>query len=424
MPKVLADITPLKTSRDFRVLFTGGLISFLGSQLTLVAVPVQVFQLTNSSLQVGLVSLGQMVPLIIGSLVGGTLADAFDRRVLLIYTQILLAATSAALALNAMAPHPKVWPLYVITAIAAAISGVDYPARNASLPAMVTREELPAALALRQIQYQAGGVVGPALAGLLLAAVGASAVYWIDTATFGAALIAAMMIHPLIPEGGGRKAGLASIAEGLRFLRRTRLIASTMLIDIVAMVFGMPRALFPAIGIDHFHAGSGTVGLLFAAPGAGALIAAVLTGWVGRVHRHGRAVLLAVIVWGLGIAAFGAVPWLWAALALLAIAGAADVVSAVFRNTILQSEVPDALRGRLSAVHIAVVTGGPRLGDLESGAVAAVTNPQFSVVSGGLLCIVGAVAVAWRYPELDRYDSRVHTRSAVVRGQTPVVGNS
>src|SRR4051794_28036360 len=208
MAKLLADITPLKTSRDFRVLFTGGMVSFLGSQLTLVAVPVQVFKITGSSLQVGLVSLGQMVPLIAGSLVGGALADAYDRRVLLIYTQVLLAATSAALALNAMASHPKVWPLYVITAASAAISGVDFPARNASLPAMVTRDELPAALALRQIQYQVGSVVGPAIAGLLLSAVGVAAVYWIDTATFGAALAAALLIHSLRPEGGGTRAGI------------------------------------------------------------------------------------------------------------------------------------------------------------------------------------------------------------------------
>src|SRR5438445_1662840 len=192
MAKLLADVTPLKTSRRFRVLFVGGTISMLGSQLTVVAVPVQVFRTTGSSFQVGLVSLGQMVPLIVGSLVGGALADAFDRRVLLVYTQVLLAATSAALALNAMSAHPHVWPLYVITAVAAAISGVDYPARNASLPAMVTREELSAALALRQVQYQVGGVVGPALAGLLLTGIGLAGVYWIDTCTFGAALVAAM----------------------------------------------------------------------------------------------------------------------------------------------------------------------------------------------------------------------------------------
>src|SRR4051812_43586308 len=195
MPKLLADITPLKTSRDFRVLFTGGMVSFLGSQLTLVAVPVQVYRITGSSLQVGLVSLGQMVPLIIGSLVGGALADAFDRRRLILYTQVLLAATSAGLALNAMTSHPRVWPIYVITAVAAAISGVDFPARNASLPAIVTREELPAALALRQVQYQVGSVVGPALAGLLLTGVGLAGVYWIDTVTFGAALVAALPIR-------------------------------------------------------------------------------------------------------------------------------------------------------------------------------------------------------------------------------------
>jgi MFS family permease len=331
-----------------------------------------------------------------------------------IYTQVLMAATSAGLALNAMSSHPKVWPLYVLTAVAAAFSGVDSPARNASLPAMVTREELPAALALRQIQYQVGSVVGPALAGLLLTGFGAAAVYWIDTATFGAALAAAVMISSLRPEGGGTRASFASVAEGLRYLRSNRLIASTMVIDVNAMVFGMPRALFPAIGLRLFHGSNATVGLLFAAPGAGALIAALLTGWVGSVRRHGRAVLVSVILWGAAIGAFGLVPWLWLSLLLLAVAGAADVISAVFRNTILQTEVPDALRGRLSAVHIAVVTGGPRLGDVEAGSVAALGGAQFSVVSGGLACVVGALLVAWAFPQLDRYDAFAAADPAVV----------
>jgi MFS family permease len=405
MPKLLADITPLRVSRDFRALYAGQLVSFLGSQLTVVAVPVQVFQLTHSSLQVGLVSLAQLGPLIAGSLLGGSVADAYDRRRLLMLMQVLMALTSAGLALNATGRHAALWPLYIVTSLAAGFSGIERPARAAAVPSVVPREHLPAAYALWQILLQVGAVAGPALAGVLVGTVGLAAVYWIDVATFGAALAAAVVMRPLPPVGGGTKAGLASIAEGLRYLRGRRVLAGTFLIDINAMVFGMPRALFPALGYNFFHGGAEAVGLLYAAPGAGALVAAVFTGWVSAVRRQGRAVVVAVMVWGAAIAAFGLVPLLPVAFALLAVAGAADVVSAVFRNTILQTTVPDELRGRLSAVHIAVVTGGPRLGDAEAGAVAAAVSAPFAVVSGGIASVVGALALAWRLPEFLRYDA-------------------
>jgi MFS family permease len=417
MPKLLADVTPLKHSRDFRLLFIGQLISFLGSQLTVVAVPVQVFRLTGSSFTVGLVSLGQMVPLILGSLIGGAVADAHDRRKLLMVMQVLLALTSAGLALNAMRSAPALWPLFVVTGVAAFFAGFDGPARTAALPAVVATEELPAAFALRQLQIQVGVVVGPAIAGILLARASVSAVYWIDVATFGGALVAVSMLRPLPPEGGGTRASLASIAEGLRYLRRHRLILSTFVIDVNAMVFGMPRALFPAVGLRVLHGTNATVGLLFAAPGAGALLVAVFTGWVGQVRRHGLAVIIAVMLWGAGIAGFGLVRVLWAAVVCLAVAGAADVVSAVFRSTITQTLVPDALRGRVSAVNLAVVTGGPRLGDLEAGGVAALAGTQFSIVSGGLACIAGALGVAWLFPELGRYDARGTTELATAGGE-------
>jgi MFS family permease len=217
------------------------------------------------------------------------------------------------------------------------------------------------------------------------------------------ALVVVLPMHPLPPEGGGTRAGLASIAEGLRFLRGRRVLVSTFVIDIDAMVFGMPSALFPALGTTVFGGGVQTVGLLYAAPGAGALVAALLSGWVGAVRRQGLAVVLAVLGWGVAIVAFGLTTWLPLALVLLAVAGAADVVSAVFRNTILQLSVPDAVRGRLSGVHIAVVAGGPRLGDAEAGAMAALTTPRISVVSGGLACIAGVLVLTRLVPEFARY---------------------
>ncbi len=402
-PRLLIDTTPLRESRDFRILFGGQIVSFFGSQLTVVAVPFQVYQLTRSSLQVGLVSLAQLVPLIVGSLVGGAMADSIDRRRLLLWMQVVLGITTVGLAVNASLDRPALWPLYALPAVAAGFSGVDKPARNAAIPGLLRRPSLPAAYALWQVQYQVGFLLGPAVAGVLLAGFGLATVYWIDVATFVVAFLAVTQMRSLPPEGGGTPASAASVAEGFRFLRKRPVLVGTFAIDLDAMVFGMPRALFPALGTGLYGGGAQAVGLLYAAPGAGALVGSLLTGWVSRVEHQGRAVLVAVTIWGLAIAGFGLASWLPLGLVLLALAGAADVVSAVFRNTILQLSVPDSLRGRLSAIHIAVVTGGPRLGDAEAGAVAALAGPRFSVVSGGVACVAGVAVTAWLLPQFARY---------------------
>ena len=262
------------------------------------------------------------------------------------------------------------------------------------------------ASALWQLLFQVGQVAGPAVAGLLLAQVGIASVYWIDTATFAVSVLAVVSLPVLRPPGGGTRFGLRSIAEGLRYLKGRPVLQGTFVIDLNAMILGMPRALFPALALTRFHGGAATLGLLYSAPGAGALLGAVLTGWVVAVRKQGRAVLIAVTIWGLAIAAFGVVHLLVWALVLLGIAGAADVISAVFRGTILQLEAPEALRGRLSSIHTAVVTGGPRLGDFEAGAVAALSSPQISVVSGGLGCLLGVGLVSVLMPVFARYDSR------------------
>jgi predicted MFS family arabinose efflux permease len=254
-----------------------------------------------------------------------------------------------------------------------------------------------------QALFQFGLVVGPAVAGLLLAGAGVRFVYWMDVASFGAALLGAFMMSPQPPRGAaGHRVGLRSIVEGLRFVRGRQAIQGAYLIDINAMVFGMPRALFPALATGLFGGGASTLGFLYAAPGAGALLGALTTGWVSRIQRQGLAVIIAVIAWGAAITCFGLVPWLAVALALLAVAGCADVISAVFRSTIIQLAVPDALRGRLSGLQIAVVTGGPRIGDLESGAVATGFGDTVSVVSGGLACIAGALVLARLLPGFRR----------------------
>src|SRR5438105_5722451 len=357
--RVLADLSPLRESRDFRFLFAGQVASYIGRQFTVVAVPIQVFAITHSSLAVGLVGLASLGPLIAFSLAGGALSDALDRRRLLLAVQVVLAGTSAALAMNAAAGRPALWPLYVFGALSAGFSGADMQTRNAIAPRLVRRESFPAAAALPQIVWQVGMVVGPTLAGFVIANVSLAAAYWIDVGSFVLAFATAVPMRPLPPEGGGTRAGLSSIVEGLRFLKGKRVLVSTFVIDIDAMVFGMPSALFPALGTTVFGGGAQTVGLLYAAPGAGALLAALFSGWVGGVRRQGLAVVLAVLGWGVAILAFGLVSWLPLALVLLAVAGAADVLSAVSRNTILQLSVPATSRGRLSAAHSAVASGGP-----------------------------------------------------------------
>lgn len=402
MARVVADLGPLRRHRAFRRLWIGQLVSSIGSQLTVVAVSFQAFVLTHSTLVVGLVSLAQLVPLVVGSMGGGILADATDRRRITAGCQVVSACASAGLVLNAVLPHPSVWPLFVCTGALAALQGADQSARRAALPMIVPPEDLTSSVALQTIMFQSALVVGPAIGGLLIATVGLGSVYGIDVASYGASLTAALLLPSLVPSGGGTPPGLRSLVEGLQYLRRERVLAGSYWIDLNAMIFGMPRAVFPALGTGVFGGGAGTVGLLYAAPGAGALIGSVLTGWVRHVRRRGRAVVYCVAIWGTTIALFGVVRALWVALALLAVAGAADVVSAVFRQAILQTTTPERLQGRLSGTFFAVVAGGPRLGDLESGAAASIGGPQFAVWSGGLACLAGIGVVLWRLPELWR----------------------
>lgn len=408
------DVTPLRESRDFRLLWLGELVSTTGRQITVVALPLQIFLLTRSSLDVGLIGLAQLVPLVICSIVGGAIADRRDRRTLILVTETGLAVTSGLLVLGALSTHPPLWYLYGVTAVQAGIMGVNSATRSASVPNLVARDRLPAALALNQVMFNTTLIVGPAVGGLIIAKLGGHDAYaglrWAyatDVATFVASITASVLLRPMPPqreEGEEIGGALQSIREGFAYLKGKRVLVSTFLIDLDAMIFGMPRALFPVLALTVFHAGPEGVGALYAAPAVGALVGALTTGWVGGVRRQGLAVIWAVILWGVAIAGFGLSGHLFLlALFFLAFAGAADVVSAVFRSTILQLSVPDSLRGRLSAIHIMVVTGGPRLGDLEAGGVAALVSPWFSVVSGGIACVVGA-ALLWAFvPALSRY---------------------
>ena len=370
----------------------------LGNQLTTVAIPFQVFSMTHSSLQVGLVSLAQLVPLVVGSLIGGTLGDVMDRRRLMIISSALSALAAAGLMANALLPHPSLVAIYLISALAAGLLGLASPARTAAIPRMVRPELLVAAYSFNQIVIQVATIVGPAIAGILIATVGLPWTFGLDAASFGGLLVTSLLLRPLPPQHGGQTAGLRSILAGMSYLRGRQALQGIYLIDLNAMIFGMPRALFPALAAGLFHVGPQGLGLLYAAPGIGALVGASTTGWAERVERRGRAVVVAVIIWGGAVAVMGAVPWLWVALVLLAIAGWADVISAVLRNTILQTSIPDAMRSRLSSFQMAVVQGGPRLGDAEAGAVAAVSSTELSVISGGVACVLGAIAIARLLP--------------------------
>ncbi len=402
---VAVDLGPLRRSRDFRLLWLGLLVSEGGYQFTLVATFVQVTDLTGSPAAVGLVGLVGLAALLVGTLAGSSFLDRRDRRQLLIAAQLGSMGAAGMLLVGALLGRPPLALIYGAVAIKGVVSAVDHPTRSAITPRLVGRDLLPAALALNQVVWNSTALVGPAIAGVVIARLGLAWAYGVDLVTYAAMLAAALAIRPLPPVGGEPTAtGWDAVREGFGYLRGRRVLQSTFGIDLVAMVFGMPRALFPILAGVQFGRGAEVAGLLFAAPAVGALVGSLTTGWVGRVRHQGRAVIRAVVIWGLGITAFGlAGDNLALALVFLAVAGAADVISAVFRGTILQLSVPEALRGRLSAIHILVVTGGPRLGDLEAGLVAEAFTPTVSVVSGGLLCVAGALLLALLMPQFRRY---------------------
>lgn len=399
------DITPLRVSRDFRLLWSGVFVSELGYQFTRVALYIQVYAITHSTAAIGLLGLTGLIGQTLGTLVAASFIDAHDRRLTLAWTQVGLAVVTGGLLATSLTQAPRLWMLYVLAAGIWFIGAIEGPARNAMTPRLVGKDLIPSALALYQVLWQTVSIVGPAFGGVLIAATRPAWAYGIDLVSYGALLIAAIAMKPMPPDSGVEPAtGLRAAAEGLRYLRNSRLLRSTLVIDLVAMVFGLPAALFPAIAITQFHRGSTVVGFLFAAPAVGALLQALAGGWVQRVRRQGDVVIWAVVGWGAAITAFGVVgSHLWLALFFLAVAGAADVISAIFRSTILQMSVPDELRGRIAGIFMLVVAGGPKLGDLEAGLVAAAFTPTISVISGGIACMVGAVVVAARYPELRRY---------------------
>ena len=409
--KLAPDFGPLRGSPAFRRLWTAETLSELGSRAGYVALSYQVYALTGSTLAVGLLALVQLVPLLTLTLLGGALADALDRRRLMLIQQAGMAVGAAIALGNALLVHPRVWVCFVSAFVLTSAYASGAGAQQAMIPRLVGERKIAAANNLASLGNSFAAVAGPAIGGILIGSVGVTAAYALDTATFAAMIAAVWRLPAIRPEGAADRPSLRSLVDGFRYIRRRPVIFGFMVMDTNAMIFGMPTALFPALATHRFH-DPALVGYLYASTYAGALVVSALGGWVRHVHRQGLVVAVAATVWGLAIAAFGFATELWLALLLLAVAGGADLVSAVLRGTMLMELTPDSFRGRLTGIEFAQVASAPALGNLEAGALASVTSIRASVVSGGLACVVGCVVVALAFPALIRYDSRSRAPAA------------
>jgi MFS family permease len=400
---LLADLRPLRESPPFRRLLIGSTVSFLGSSMTSFALVLQTYELTRSSIAVGAIGLAQAIPALVVGLLGGSLADAVDRRRLVLATSSLLTVVSAVFAVQAFLNLRQLWLLYALAAVQAAVQSVDGPARRTFLPRLLAAERVTAGVALTQVSGYVTFLFGPALAGVITAAAGLRVCYVIDAATFAAALYSVARLPPMPPEGGLARPSLRAAAEGLRFVRSQPVLTAAFLFDVDATVFGLPVALFPALNAERFGGSPQTLGLLSTALAAGGLLGSVLSGPAGRVSAKARAMLVTVVIWGAAITGFGFARAFWLALLLLVLAGAADTTTVIFRGSIVQHVTPDRLRGRVSAVDYIVGAGIPRFGNFEAGAVAAVSSPGFSAVSGGVATVAGALLIRLAFPAVARY---------------------
>ena len=403
--RIAVDIRPLRESRDFRRLWFGTGISAIGSQITTVAIPYQVYQETGSTLAVGLLGIAALVPLLIVPIYGGAVADAVDRRRMLLLSDLALLLVTAGLVVNALLPDPAVWFLFAAEALGTAAYGFQRPARNALTPRLVRDDQLLAAITVEDVVFTLARVAGPVMGGGLISVVGLAGAYAIDIATFGASLLAIWLLPPAPAAPDADRPSLRSIADGFRYVLRKEVLLGIFLVDTIVMIFGMPRALFPAFA-EQLGGGAGALGLMYGAISAGAFVASLTSGWMMAVRRQGLAVCVAAAAWGVAIAVVGFAPTLWFALLFLAVAGASDFVSAVLRGNILLTETPDSMRGRVSGIELAQVAGAPEIGNVEAGIVAELASVRASIVSGGILSVVGTVVVAAAIPALVRHEAR------------------
>jgi MFS family permease len=399
------DVTPLRVSADFRRLFIGQAISEFGTQISFVAVQFQVYDLTRSTAMVGLLALAEALPLVVLPIVGGAIADAVERRRFLMVAQAVTAALSAALAVNAFLPDPKIWVLFAFAFLSASAYSLYSPAFRAWPARLLTPDLYTSATALEVVYYQAAALTGPLLAGVLIDSVGVEWAYVLDAASYLAVVVALVRIRPFLPTAERLAVGWSAIRDGVRLLRRNQILQGAFLIDLNAMIFGIPVALYPAFVLDVLEASPAVLGLLYSAEALGSLLVALLSGRAKHVRRQGLVTIVACMCWGAGVIGFGFASTLWIAIAFLVAASAADMVSGLYRDAIVKTVTPDEMRGRLEGIGLAVWGTGPSIGNAEAGFLAAVTSVRFSIVSGGVACILGAGILALVLPRYRRYDA-------------------
>ena len=400
------DISPLRKYPDFRRLWTSGLISYFGSMITYVALPFQIKELTNSYIAVGLIGAVELVPLIIFGLYGGVLADKVDRRKMILYTEIALALMTFSLFINSQLDNPSLIWIYVVAGTFAALDGLQRPSADAILPRLVGHDDLPAASALMSLRWQTGVIAGPALAGILLATAGTGTAYLVDVVTFAISILFILRVKSVKPFEKNLAPTISAMREGIKYAASRKDLMGTYLVDLAAMFFAMPTALFP-FWADQLDA-EWALGLFYAAGTIGSVIVTLTSGWIKNYHHHGRAVFLAAIGWGAAITLAGTTNSLFLIIFFLALAGASDMVSALFRGAIWNQSIPDELRGRLAGIELLSYSVGPLGGQMRAGTFAAVTNLRTSVISGGLLCIGFVSIAAAALPKFRNYDARTN----------------
>ncbi|MER6469591.1 MFS transporter [Streptomyces collinus] len=415
MPALLPDLAPWKASADFRRLWASGLISNFGSFLTFVALPVQLKDLTGSAAAVGAVGAVELIPLIVFGLYGGALADALDKRRLIVWTEAGQGLLSAVLLVNALLPGPTVWPLYVVAALSSALVSVQRPALDSLLPRIVAHEHLPAAASLNSFRWTVGGVAGPAVAGVVVAYAGLGWAYAADLLTFAVSLAFVVRIAPSPASQEAARPDLRAVVEGARYAWSRKELLGTYAVDLAAMFLAMPLAVLPFLA-DELHA-AWSLGLMYATFPLGALLVSATSGWTSRVHRHGRTVVLSAALWGLAVTAAGLVGDVWLVLLFLTVAGACDMVSGIFRGAMWNQTIPDELRGRLAGIELLSYSVGPQLGQVRSGGVAAWAGVRTSVWSGGALCVGAMGLLALCLPGLMAYDARTNVHAVRLREQ-------
>ncbi|MDA0168726.1 MFS transporter [Solirubrobacter taibaiensis] len=401
---ILPDLGLLRRRRDLRLLVGGSTVSSIGTAFTQVALTIQVYDLTDSTVAVGLLGVAQFIPIVALALIGGALADSFDRRKLIFGAELASGFVSAALLINALVPSPQLWLLYVAATLFAAASAVLRPPLDALLPRLVEREELKAATAISWSLMSVSGIVGPALAGLVIAAGGVKSAYAIDVVTFFGSLTAFALMRTPPPPSDADPPSLRGVVEGVKYAWSRQEILGSYAIDMSAMFFAMPFALFPAVAEQY--GGAEVVGLLWAAPAVGAIVAMLTSGWSVRVHHNGRAIVFAAAGWGAFIALFGFADSLWLAVVALAFAGAADAISGIFRGALWNETIPDRLRGRLAGLEMISWSSGPLLGNARAGFGASLFGLGPSIVIGGVMVVAACAALAAALPKFWNYDSR------------------